>query len=82
MPGEVDKEGVRELNKLKENDYNVGSYYLIWLRKKCADMRREERQEKLIGEKTGHLREDKKLFETEHSGLRATRIRGIDQRME
>lgn len=70
------------MNKLKENDYNVGSYYLIWLRKKYADMRRVERQEKLIGEKIGHLCEDKKLFETEHSGLRATRIRSIDQRTE
>lgn len=43
MPGAVDKEEARELNKFKENDYNVGSYYLIWLRKKCADMREVEK---------------------------------------
>ena len=33
LSGEVDKEEARELYKLKENDYNVGSHYLIWLRK-------------------------------------------------
>ena len=49
MPGEVDKEEARELNKLKANGYNAGSYYLVWLRKKkCADMEKTRKVIKMV----------------------------------